>query len=298
MVDWVEKFIAQLTRERQLSRHTTQAYRRDLAKAQRYCSEVGVRCWSQLDGALLRTFVATTHRGGLAPHSIQRLLSSLRSFYQFLEKEGVVTANPVVGIRPPKAPRKLPKVLDVDEAERLLKPADGDPMLAARDVAIMELMYSSGVRVGELVMIDRGDIDLSDNIATVQGKGNKTRQVPIGRQACKALREWLCHRAQLVKTSEHALFVGRRGKRLSTRAVQLRVRRRALEQGLATSVHPHMLRHSCASHLLESSGNLRAVQELLGHADISTTQVYTHLDYQYLAQVYDSAHPRAKKKSA
>ena len=243
----------------------------------------------------MRAFAAAQHRKGLGGRSIQRRLSALRGLFRHLQKLGVVEANPAHDITAPKSPRRLPRSLDADRVGGLLEIRDDDP-LALRDRAIFELIYSSGLRVSEAVSIDHRDIDLSDAVVEVVGKGSKARRVPVGRYAVEAIRRWLAVRATLAAEDEKALFVSRRGRRLSPRSVQSRLDQWARRQGLDTHVHPHMLRHSFASHLLESSGDLRAVQELLGHADISTTQVYTHLDFQHLAKVYDQAHPRARKK--
>jgi len=291
----IEKFLDYLRYERRLASLTLENYRRDLVKASQYCARHNVAEWRQVDIHHVRTFVAEQHRKGLSGRSIQRVLSALRSLFNFLIREGIVTSNPVKGVRAPKSPRKLPEVLDVDQVGHLLNiTADDD--LARRDLAMMELIYSSGLRLSELITLDINDIDMGDAMVRVTGKGNKTRVVPIGRYACASLMEWLSRRTSLVDNDEQALFVSRRGTRLTPRAVQLRMQEWAIKQGLSTRLHPHMLRHSFASHLLESSGDLRAVQELLGHADISTTQIYTHVDFQQLARAYDQAHPRAKRR--
>lgn len=227
---------------------------------------------------------------------MRRNLSSVRAFYKYLLTRGEVTQNPAEGITTPRTEKRLPKTLDVDQSARLVE-IKGDRELAVRDRAILELMYSSGLRLAECVGLDQYSIDIRDALVTVRGKGNKTRKVPVGKYALDAVSAWLKVRPQLAKLEETALFVSTRGNRLSTRSVQQRLRHWALKQGLDTHVHPHMLRHSFATHMLESSGDLRAVQELLGHADISTTQTYTNLDFQHLAGVYDQAHPRARKKS-
>lgn len=294
----IDDFLRHLEIERRLSPHTLANYRRDLQDAQAHLDTHGIETWRAVDAHVLRGFVAARHRAGLNGRSIQRRLSALRAFYRYLVREGVVGANPATGIRPPKSPRRLPKTLDVDQVSRLLSvPADeAEPELAQRDHALMELLYSSGLRLAELVRLDLHDLDLADRSVRVTGKGNKTRIVPVGEPARAALGAWLQRRGEFAARDEQALFVGRRGRRLSARAVQQRLRRWGIKQGLDRPLHPHMLRHSCASHVLESSGDLRAVQELLGHADISTTQIYTHLDFQHLAKVYDQAHPRAKKR--
>jgi len=278
-----------------LSEHTRNAYQRDLVHLKNYCIKKSIDTWSDLDGRQLRGFVAERHRQGIGGRSLQRNLSAVRSFYRYLISEEKVKNNPAEGIVAPKSPRKLPKVLDADQTAQLVEIDDNDP-LAIRDRAMLELIYSSGLRLAELISLNLNDIDYSDRILTVTGKGNKTRSVPVGQHAIKAIKNWLKHRTIFANDTEKALFLSSRGKRISPRSVQDRLKQWAIKQGLPNHVHPHMLRHSFASHLLESSGDLRAVQELLGHADISTTQVYTHLDFQHLAQVYDKTHPRANRK--
>lgn len=278
-----------------LSEHTCKAYQRDLEHIKSYCEQQNIDTWSELDGRQLRGFVATRHRQGIGGRSLQRNLSAIRTFYRYLLKQGKVKNNPAEGIIAPKSPRKLPKVLDADQTAQLVE-IDDDDTLAIRDRAMLELIYSSGLRLAELISLNLNDIDFNDRILTVTGKGNKTRSVPVGRHAIKAIKLWLKSRGSMVDETEQALFISSRGKRISPRSVQDRLKKWAIKQGLPNHVHPHMLRHSFASHLLESSGDLRAVQELLGHADISTTQVYTHLDFQHLAQVYDKTHPRARRK--
>lgn len=293
---WLEKFFNHLHSERRLSLHTQEAYRRDLVKLTEFCDKQEILAWKNLRGHHVRAYVAWRHRSGLSGRSIQRNLSAVRAFYHYLMREGKTQLNPVLGIVTPKSPRSLPHTLDVDQVGRLLEiPLENT--LACRDRAIMELMYSSGLRLAELVSLDIASVDLHDETVRVLGKGNKERIVPVGRFACTALQTWLDERVKLSEqVDEPALFISRRGQRLTSRAVQLRMREWSVRQGLEGSVHPHQLRHSFASHLLESSGDLRAVQELLGHADIATTQIYTHLDFQHLAKVYDKAHPRAKKR--
>ena len=293
--DWVERYLAHLRAERRLSPHTESGYRRDLAALEAYCDLSGLADWRALDGQHVRTFAARQHRGGLSPKSIQRQLSALRGFFAFLIREGVLASNPAAEIRAPKAAKRLPGTLDADQMARLLEPPPDDP-LARRDHAMMELFYSSGLRLAELVGLDLTDLDLEDRTVRVLGKGAKTRIVPVGRHAVKALRGWLSDRSALAKPGETAVFVGSTGRRLGARAVQLRLAEAARRQGVNLRVHPHLFRHSFATHLLESSSDLRGVQELLGHADISTTQVYTHLDFQHLARIYDQAHPRARRR--
>ena len=290
----IEQFLHHLNVERRLSPHTLSNYRRDLEQARDFAAGQELTGWRELTTHHLRAMVAAQHRAGIGGRSLQRLLSALRSFYQYLLREGVVSANPAVGLRAPKAPRRLPKTLDVDQTARLLD-WDSDDPLAIRDRAIMELLYSSGLRLSELLNLEVSDLDLKDGTVRVTGKGRKTRVVPVGRHARSALQQWLPLRATFTSQAS-ALFLSRRGERLAPRTVQQRLQQWGNKRGLPMRLHPHMLRHSCASHVLESSSDLRAVQELLGHADIATTQIYTHLDFQHLAKVYDNAHPRARKK--
>ena len=278
-----------------LSVHTRKAYAGDLAFFLNYCKELDVVKWQDLDGRQVRGYITQRHRQGTGGRSLRRNLSSIRAFYKYLLSKGEVTKNPAEGITTPKTEKRLPKTLDVDQTSRLVE-IKGDKALTLRDRAILELMYSSGLRLAECVSLDIYSVDIRDGLVTVTGKGNKTRKVPVGNYALDAGGAWLKVRPQLAALDETALFVSTRGRRLSARSVQQRMRHWALKQGLDTNVHPHMLRHSFATHLLESSGDLRAVQELLGHADISTTQVYTSLDFQHLASVYDQTHPRARKK--
>jgi integrase/recombinase XerC len=296
-LEWLARFRRHLRTERQLSPHTDSNYARDLAALVRFCDAHGLSEWSALDSQHLRVFAAHSHARGLAPRSIQRRLSAVRSFFRFLltHDESPLTHNAAVEVRAPKAPRRLPGTLDADQMARLLElpPAEA---FAVRDRALMELLYSSGLRLAELAGLDLGDLDLKDRIVRVTGKGKRMRDVPVGRKALAALAAWLQERATLPRVDAQALFVGRQGRRLGARAIQLRVAYWARRQGLPMHVHPHLFRHSFASHLLESSGELRGVQELLGHANVSTTQIYTHLDFQHLARIYDAAHPRARRK--
>ncbi|ADJ27379.1 tyrosine recombinase XerC [Nitrosococcus watsonii] len=292
---WIQKFLLHLQYERGLSPQTVVSYRRDLAKVMAFCGRNGIGNWQALDAQKVRALVAAYHQTGLSGRSIQRLLSALRSFYVYLQRENIVDHNPAQGISAPRGKRALPPTLDVDQAAQLLntKPC-GDLLL--RDQAILELFYSSGLRLAELVGLNLSALDLDTALVRVVGKGAKTREVPLGRRAKAALLAWLPIRAGWISQSQEAVFVTRRGRRLSPRAVQKRLRLWGLRQGFDVAIHPHRLRHAFASHLLESSGDLRAVQELLGHADISTTQIYTHLDFQHLAKIYDQTHPRARKK--
>lgn len=287
----LEEFLHSL---QHLSANTQSAYRRDLDGLRAWCVEQELRRWRDLDGRQLRAYIAARHRRGLGGRSLQRALCAIRAFYRYLLKSGKAEANPAIGLVTPKSPRRLPHALDVDQAAELVA-IKGDDPTSLRDRAMLELMYSSGLRLAELVGLDLGGIDLGDATVTVTGKGRKTRTVPVGRYAIQALRDWFKARSTLAADGEKAVFVSSRGRRISRRAVQQRFRHWSVKQGLAMHVHPHMLRHSFATHMLESSGDLRAVQELLGHADISTTQIYTHLDFQHLARVYDQAHPRARK---
>lgn len=291
---WLERFASHLRDERRLSPHTLTAYRRDLDSCVRFCTTSGISDWHALRAQHVRDYAAQMHRRGLGGRSIQRRLSALRSFCRFLVRLGHLASNPAQDIRAPRAARKLPHTLDVDRMQTLLDAA-ADDWLSRRDLAMLELMYSSGLRLAELVNLDVGDIDLDQREARILGKGRKTRIVPVGEKARTALAGWLEERRLHCADDERALFINRTGTRLGPRSVQQRFKRWALKQGLDSRLHPHALRHSCATHVLESSGDLRAVQELLGHANLGTTQIYTHLDFQRLAQVYDKAHPRARK---
>ena len=297
-------FLGRLTQERNLSAHTRLAYARDLTRLAGWCDAQGLADWTGLDHGHVRLFAAQSHAKGLGPKSVQRLLSAVRSFYRFLQGESLAGHNPAEDVKAPKAPRRLPRTVDADLMQRVLdapatQPAGhddtADPALQLRDLAIMELLYSSGLRLSELVGLDLTALDLKDRLVTVRGKGNKTRIVPVGTQAVEAIRRWLAERSALVPGGESALFVGRNGRRLGARAIQLRIAAHARRQGLPVHLHPHLFRHSFASHLLESSHDLRGVQELLGHANLATTQIYTHLDFQHLAHIYDQAHPRARR---
>jgi integrase/recombinase XerC len=280
-----------------LSEHTRNGYQRDLVYLGIFCDKQKINKWSDIDCKQIRCFVASRHQGGISGRSLQRNLSAIRSFYYYLLKLGKVKKNPAEGVVTPKTPRKLPTLLDTDQTVQLLeiKQQNG---LAIRDRAMLELIYSSGLRLAELVSTNMNDVDFSDRLLTVIGKGKKMRNIPIGKYAIKAIKNWLKIRQYMVNENEVALFISQRGKRISPRSVQERLKKWAIKQGLPSHVHPHMLRHSFASHMLESSGDLRAIQELLGHADISTTQVYTHLDFQHLSQVYDRSHPRAYRKKS
>ena len=293
--EWIERFCRHMGDERGLSAHTVKGYRRDLTVFARYVESMQMAQWTAIDAGFVRGFVAWRHRRSVGGRSIQRGLSALRTFFDFCMREAAMNRNPARAVSAPKASRRLPNALDTDRVGALME-LDGDDPLSARDRAMLELTYSSGLRLSELCALAVADVDLEGGLVKVLGKGRKVRVVPVGRHAREAVRGWLAVRAELAGPGESALFVSRRGRRISARAVQARFARRALERGIGVHVNPHMLRHSFATHLLESSGDLRAVQELLGHADIGTTQVYTHLDFQHLAAVYDRAHPRARKK--
>ncbi len=290
-----EDFLVHLRDQRRFSPRTLVAYRRDLAALMRFCEAIRITDWRALAPPQARAFVGMLRRRGSSGKTIRRCLSASRSLYRYLLDEGLVSRNPFAGLPVPNTGKRLPRSLSVDQAARLLS-LPGDGLLDLRDRALLELLYSSGLRLSELVALDLDSLDLASGLVRVTGKGAKTRVVPVGRHARQALEAYLAVRPSLTAPEEPAVFVTHRGQRISPRAVQLRVGRRAREQGLGMPVHPHMLRHSFASHLLESSGDLRAVQELLGHSDISTTQVYTHLDFQHLAEVYDAAHPRARRR--
>jgi integrase/recombinase XerC len=311
---WIERFRRYLAAERRCSPHTLAAYTRDLQALASYCDRAGLESWVGVDSGHLRSFAARLHGAGLAPRSIQRRLSAVRSFYEFLQREAHtlrnrphrapaaeeseiarLRSNPGQEVRAPKAARRLPATLDADQMARLLEIPAGEPF-ATRDRAIMELLYSSGLRLAEIVGLDLADLDRRDRTVHVLGKGRKARVVPVGRVALRVLEEWLGQRASLARCGEQALFLGRSGRRLGRRAVELRVAYWARRQGIDAHVYPHLFRHSFASHLLESGAELRGVQELLGHADIATTQIYTHLDFQHLARIYDATHPRARRK--
>ena len=288
----IERFAAYLRHERRYSPATIANYTRSLRQLREYLQTQGVTRWRAVRGEQIQAFIARSHRAGLSPGSLRDMLSAYRSFYRWLAREGGAESNPAIGVRSPKAPRKLPQVLDVDEVGALLDFPANDPE-AVRDRALLELLYSSGLRVSELTSVRWRDLDMAEGLIRVTGKGRKTRVVPVGGKAIAALQSL---REQDSPGADDPLVRGRLGKPLTPGAVRARLKRRARDQGVLKRVYPHLLRHSCASHVLESSGDLRAVQELLGHADIGTTQIYTHLDFQHLAKVYDAAHPRARRK--
>jgi integrase/recombinase XerC len=293
--DWIDKFIRHLEYERRLSPQTCKNYRHDLNSLLVFRKYSGVDSWGEMDSEHFRAFSASCYRKGLSARSIQRRLSACRTFFRYLIREKHVDKHPVTDVSAPKGKKRLPGNLDADRMARLLD-IPGKGPLVDRDRAILELLYSSGLRLSELTDLDCGDVDMSDATVRVTGKGNKDRIIPVGRKALQALTQWDQIRVQLAAADEKALFVSNRGTRISPRSVQARVSHWARKQGIDANVYPHLFRHSFATHLLESSHDLRGVQELLGHANISTTQVYTHLDFQHLAQIYDRTHPRARKK--
>jgi integrase/recombinase XerC len=293
-LDWIERFIRHLELERRVSPHTHSAYRRDLTSLVAFCDRSGVEEWTALDTQQVRAFAARSHARGLAPHSVQRRLSAVRTFLNFLIREGVLHYNTARDVSAPRTARRLPQILNVEEMTRLIERPEATDRYFVRDRAIMELFYSSALRLAELVGLNLCDLDLHDRTVRVLGKGSRERIVPVGRMAATALAHYLRERKRQTKSGDTALFVGRGGRRLVGRAVQLRVEIWARKAGIRQHVNPHMFRHSCATHLLESSSSIREVQEFLGHASISTTAIYTHLDFQHLAKVYLTAHPRAK----
>jgi len=293
----VERFFHYLENEKRYSLHTCSAYRRDLNNFLEFISRYEINNWETVTIHHSRQYVSYLHQQKQSAKSIQRKLSSLRSFFHYLMRENILAANPVEGVKAPKVEKHLPKVLDVDQVQQLFAKNESDPLLL-RDLAMLELLYGSGLRLSELVGVNLNDIDLSDHSLRVTGKGSKTRLLPLGEMAIIALNKWLAVRSDWLKTEQLAVFITKKGTRISPRSVQARLQYWGKKQGLNTGLHPHRLRHSFASHLLESSGDIRSVQELLGHANLTTTQIYTQLDYQHLAQVYDQAHPRAKKKPA
>lgn len=288
----LQGYLEHLTHERRLSAHTARSYERDIRAL---LERTGAASLHDVQPAQIRRFVSQLHAQGLDGKSLARVLSAWRGFFSYLSRDHGYERNPCLGIRPPKTARRLPHALSPDETGRLME-LTADGTLAKRDRAILELLYSSGLRLSELTGLAIDDVNFRDATVRVTGKGAKTRVVPVGRHALAALKCWLTERARLAPPGEHAMFIARDGARLSARSVQARLKHWGLKLGLPGSVHPHALRHSFASHVLQSSGDLRAVQDMLGHASISTTQVYTHLDFQHLAKVYDQAHPRAKRK--
>nr|VFK81031.1 MAG: integrase/recombinase XerC [Candidatus Kentron sp. SD] len=297
LTDPIDAFIEHLATERRLSSLTSKAYRRDLERLLAFCREQGISSWDRLNGAHTRSFVGLQRRLERSSHATQRLLSAMRGFYRFLIREGYVANDPTVSIRAPRRPRHLPRIPDVDQMAGLLNSHEDTP-LAIRDWAMMELLYSSGLRLAELVGLNLLDLNIEEGLVRVLGKGNKERIVPVGRIACRAIARWLAVRSRFAGAEESALFVSKRKTRLTARTVQARLQKLGIARNADIPLHPHLFRHAFASHLLESGNDLRAVQEMLGHADIATTQIYTQLDFQHLANVYDETHPRAKSRPA
>ena len=292
----INDFLAYLETVKQLSNNTTNSYRRDLDKFSDFLSDSDIESWQEVKESEVRSYVNKERRRGLSPRSIQRTLSSYRSFFNYLLQERVIDKSPAENISSPKSPSLLPKAMDADLVQRLLdfKPKG---MFEVRDKAMAELLYSSGLRLSELCDLDLISLDIKERICRVIGKGKKTRDVPVGKKAIQSIRDWMLHRKELIESKQvetEALFLNNKGNRISPRSVQLRLEKLCVMRGLP-GINPHMLRHSFASHVLESSGDLRAIQEMLCHSDIGTTQIYTKLDFQHLSKVYDQSHPRAKK---
>lgn len=293
-MELINSFLIKLRDERNYSENTLKNYSRDLKTLTAYCEQQKIKQWSEVDDQHIRSLISQRHRQGLSGASLQRLLSTFRSFFKYLLVNNRIQNNPAKSVQAPKTTRKLPTALDVDSVSHLVEIKGSDPE-TVRDRAILELFYSSGLRLSELSSLNVGcGKNIQSGLLRVMGKGNKERELPVGSKAITAINEWLKRRNELANENEDALFVGKQGKRIHNSVIQKRVKYWAQQKGIDMNVYPHMLRHSFASHMLESSGDLRAVQELLGHADISTTQIYTHLDFQHLAKVYDAAHPRAK----
>lgn len=295
----IDDFLRMLHEQKFYSPHTINNYRRDLTSFTGFLDKKDITEWPRVDYPVISAFAASQFRQGLKGNSIQRQLSAIRSLFQYLNQMKLVQRNPALDVKAPKTAKKLPRSCDNEQLEQLLNPRSDDDDLTIRDLAMFELTYSSGLRLAELASLNIDQPNLRQQQMHVIGKGNKSRYLPIGRKAVQALQRWLKVRGNLLKSAdEQALFIGRQGTRLTHRSIQSRLNQLAKKRGLNVHLSPHMLRHSFATHLLESSADLRAVQELLGHSDISTTQIYTHLDFQHLAQVYDNAHPRARKKTS
>jgi len=293
----IEHFLQYLTQEKRMSSHTVTNYQRDLKQLVAFCESQDLTNWSAIKSSQIRQFIAQLNRQGLAGRSIQRSLSAIRSLYRFLIREQLADNNPAQAVQAPKVEKRLPATLDVDQMNGLLDNSrQKNSVISSRDHAMMELFYSSGLRLAELASLNCRDVDFGDQLVYVTGKGNKSRVIPVGKIAIAALKNWLEQREQWGFFEQTALFITQKGQRLGMRSIQKRLSYWGKKQGISDRVYPHRLRHAFASHMLEASGDLRAVQELLGHADISTTQIYTHVDFQHLAKVYDAAHPRAKKK--
>lgn len=289
-------FLRYLEQEKRMSSHTVSNYQRDLKQLLSFLQDHDLNSWTEIKSSHIRQFIVQLHRQGLAGRTIQRFLSAIRSLYRYLIREGLAENNPAQAIQAPKTEKRLPSTLDVDQMGALLDHTAQNTFIDSRDRAIMELFYSSGLRLAELASLDIRDIDFGDHLVYVTGKGNKSRVLPIGSQALLALNAWLVKRDERGFFEQTALFITQQGRRLGVRSIQKRLDHWGKKNAISDKVHPHRLRHAFASHMLEASGDLRAVQELLGHSDISTTQIYTHVDFQHLAKVYDAAHPRAKKR--
>jgi len=293
MDDYLNQFITYCRFERQLSEHSLQAYQRDIRKFLAYLKSIHHE--GTIAHFTVQQWLAKSYQDGISAKSLARYLASLRSFFNYCQKQNFLEEDPTLGVKTPKIGKSLPKTMDIDQVQSLLNVPQSDP-LSVRDLAIMELLYSSGLRISELINSNLNDIDLHEGLIRVTGKGNKQRIVPVGQVAINQIKQWLGFRNLWINEHEPALFITQAGTRLSTRSVQKRLKEWAVKLGLDTNLHPHKFRHSVASHLLESSGDLRAVQEFLGHANLSTTQIYTQLDFQHLAKTYDATHPRAKEK--
>lgn len=294
---WIEHYIDSLASAKRNSEHTLSAYQSDLRQFSDYCQQQDIQEWQAVNTKHIRAYIAKLHKTEAAPKTIRRKLSAIRSFLRFLQTQQVLSQNPAQYVKTPKLAKTLPKIMDVDQMQGLLD-AGAESWLEIRDVAIFELFYSSGLRLSELTLLDLTDLDLTGQTVRIRhGKGDKQRDLPIGSKACKAITVWLSYRVKLVKPDETAVFISKQGTRISQRNIELRLKQWCLKKQIPNNIHPHMLRHCFASHFLESSQDLRAVQEMLGHSSIATTQIYTHLDFQHLANIYDKTHPRAKKKS-
>ncbi len=289
------RFYRFLESEKQFSPHTLSNYRRDIQRFVDFCQLQSCESWQAIDEQHVRQFVSQVHRQGLGGKSIQRLLSALRRLFHFLQVNRLIKLNPAAHVRAPKSERKLPEVMHHQQLEQLLN-TDSDDPLVIRDHAILELLYASGLRLSELIALELGDIDWHSGHVRVLGKGRKERYCPFGQQAAKMIKKWVKCRDLLARDGEKAVFVSSRGVRISASAIRARINKLCQQKGIDQRVYPHLMRHSFASHMLEASQDLRAVQELLGHAHLKTTQIYTHLDFQQLAKTYDAAHPRAQKK--
>ena len=292
----IKQYLEHLATEKNYSPHTIKSYQRQLQHTLKGCLESATNGWQSMDIHHFRSLIATWHRDGLSPRSIHQRLSAIRGLYNYLIREKQAESNPLAGLRAPKMGRKLPRDIEIDELFKLLDGMPKESVLEIRDHAMLELLYSSGLRLAELADLDLLSIDFSDQSLQVIGKGNKSRRAPVGKKALDAIKSWLKERASIADLEETALFVSQQGTRLSHRSIQQRLKLWGKRMGLSTPVHTHKLRHSFATHMLEASGDLRAVQEMLGHANLSTTQIYTHLDFQHLANIYDNAHPRARSK--